>query len=260
GREFSHALLASVVPQPEAGLRSALDRLVGAGRLFRGGVPPHATYLFKHALVQDAAYGTLLREPRRTLHARIAEIIESEFAESAESRPELLARHWTEAGVIDKAADLWGKAAQRSRAQSGLVEAVGQLTRPFDHIAVLAATPALRREQIKLQVALANALMHVKGYAAPETKAADEQARVLVEHAEALGETPDDPLAVFSVLYGPWATSYVAFNGDIMRELASAFHDACRKAMSDSPAHDRTSHGGSFLAVYRRDRAKPRSP
>src|SRR5262249_56458854 len=78
GREFSHALLASVVPQPEAGLRLALDRLIGAGLLFRRGMPPHATYLFKHALVQDAAYGMLLRETRRTLHARIAETIESE--------------------------------------------------------------------------------------------------------------------------------------------------------------------------------------
>jgi tetratricopeptide (TPR) repeat protein len=234
GREFSHALLASVVPQPEAELRSALDRLIAAGLLFRRGMPPHATYLFKHALVQDAAYGTLLREPRRTLHARIAETIESEFADSAESRPELLARHWTEAGVIEKAADLWGKAGLRSLAQSALVEAVEQLTRALDQIATLPATPALRREQIKLQVALANALMHVKGYAAPETKAA-EQARVLVEHAEALGETPEDPLAAFSVLYGPWATSYVAFNGDAMRELAARFMTLAEKQGATVP-------------------------
>jgi class 3 adenylate cyclase/predicted ATPase len=235
GREFSHALLASVVPQPEAGLRSALDRLTAAGLLFRRGMPPHATYLFKHALVQDAAYGTLLREPRRTLHARIAETIESEFAESAESRPELLARHWTEAGLIEKAADLWGKAGQRSLAQSALVEAVEQLTRALDQIATLSATPALRREQIKLQVALANALMHVKGYAAPETKAAAAQARMLVEHAEALGETPEDPLAVFSVLYGPWATSYVAFNGDMMCELAARFMSLAEKQGATVP-------------------------
>jgi class 3 adenylate cyclase/predicted ATPase len=235
GREFSHALLASVVPQPEAGLRSALDRLIAAGLLFRRGVPPHVTYLFKHALVQDAAYGTLLREPRRTLHARIAETIESEFADSAESRPELLARHWTEAGVTEKAADLWGKAGQRSLAQSALVEAVEQLTRALDQIATLSATPALRREQIKLQVALANALMHVKGYAAPETKAAAEQARVLVEQAEALGETPEDPLAAFSVLYGPWATSYVAFNGDVMCELAARFMTLAEKQGSTVP-------------------------
>ena len=97
------SLLAAVVREPEAELGSALDRLIAAGLLFRQGVPPHATYLFKHALVQDAAYGTLLREPRRALHARIAEILESQFAEIAESQPELLARHCTEAGLIEKA-------------------------------------------------------------------------------------------------------------------------------------------------------------
>ncbi|MEA2782731.1 MAG: hypothetical protein QOK29_4275, partial [Rhodospirillaceae bacterium] len=95
GREFSHALLASVVRRPEAELGSALDRLIAAGLLSRLGVPPHASYLFKHALVQDAAYGTLLREPRRALHARIAESLESQFAETAESRPEMLAHHCT---------------------------------------------------------------------------------------------------------------------------------------------------------------------
>ena len=100
GREFSHALLAAVVRKPEMDLNAALDRLVQSGLLFRQGVPPHATYLFKHALVQDAAYGTLLREPRRALHARIAEVLESQFAEIVESQPELLARHCTEARLI----------------------------------------------------------------------------------------------------------------------------------------------------------------
>ena len=123
GREFSHALLAAVVRKPETELGSALDRLIAAGLLFRQGVPPHATYLFKHALVQDAAYGTLLREPRRALHARIAETLESQFAEIAESQPELLARHCTEAGQIEKAASSWGKAGQRSLERSALVEA-----------------------------------------------------------------------------------------------------------------------------------------
>ena len=154
GREFSHALLAAVVRKPEAELASALDRLIAAGLLFRQGVPPHASYLFKHALVQDAAYGTLLREPRRALHARIAETLESQFAEIAENQPELLARHCTEAGLIEKAAGLWGKAGQRSLERSALVEAVEQLTRALDQIAALPATPALRREEIKLQVAL----------------------------------------------------------------------------------------------------------
>ena len=172
GREFSHALLAAVVRKPEAELASALDRLIAAGLLFRQGVPPHATYLFKHALVQDAAYGTLLREPRRALHARIAETLESQFTDIAESQPELLARHCTEAGLIEKAVGLWGKAGQRSLERSALVEAVEQFTRALDQIATLPSTPALRREQIKLQVALITPLIHVKGYAAPETKAA----------------------------------------------------------------------------------------
>src|SRR4029077_7280370 len=105
GREFSQALLASVVRQSEAELQLALDRLIAAGLLFRQGVSPHATYLFKHAPVQDAAYGPLLREPRRALHARIAAALESEFADISEVQPELLAHHCSEAGQIEKAAD-----------------------------------------------------------------------------------------------------------------------------------------------------------
>jgi predicted ATPase len=158
GREFSHALLAAVVRKPEAEMATALDRLIAAGLLFRQGVPPHATYLFKHALVQDAAYGMLLREPRRALHARIAETLEGRFADIAETQPELLARHCTEAGLIEKAAGLWGKAGQRSLTRSALVEGAEQLKRALDQIATLPATPALRREEIKLEVAFANVL------------------------------------------------------------------------------------------------------
>jgi class 3 adenylate cyclase len=118
GREFSHALLASVARRPEAELESALERLIAASLLFRQGAPPRATYLFKHALVQDAAYGTLLREPRRAFHARITEAIENQFPEIIERQPELLARHGTEAGLIEKAAHLWGRAGQLSAARS----------------------------------------------------------------------------------------------------------------------------------------------
>jgi predicted ATPase len=223
GREFSYALLAAVVPKPEAALQSALNRLIAAGLLFRQGVPPHATYLFKHALVQDAAYGTLLREPRRALHARIAETLDSQFREIAESQPELLARHCTEAGLVDKAVSYWSKAGQRSLARSALAEAMEQLTRALEHLASLQATPAHRREQIRLQVTLINPLMQVKGYAAPETKAALSQARLLIHQSEALGEPLDDPLLLFSVLYGFWVANYVAFNGGVMRGLAADF-------------------------------------
>ena len=158
GREFSHALLGAVIPKPEADLRWALDRLIDAGLLFRQGVPPHATYLFKHALVRDAAYGTLLREPRRALHARIAETLEGQFADIAERQPELLARHYTEAGLIEKAVSFWRTAGQRSLARSALLEGAEQIKRALDQIATLPATPDLRREEIKLHIAFGNAL------------------------------------------------------------------------------------------------------
>ena len=221
GREFSHSLLASVVSKPETELRSALDRLIAAGLLFRQGVPPYASYLFKHALVQDAAYGTLLREPRRALHARIAETLERDFSDIAENQPEILARHCTEAGLIEKAAGLWGKAGQRSLERSALVEAAEHLTRALDQIATQPGTPALRREQIKLQVGLMNTLMHTKGHAAQETRAAAERAHLLIKNAEALGESPEDPLLTFSVLWSFWVANFGAFNGDVVRELAS---------------------------------------
>jgi predicted ATPase len=223
GRDFSYALLALVARIPEAELGSALDRLIAAGLLFRQGVPPHATYLFKHALVQDEAYGTLLREPRRELHARIAETIESKFAEVAESQPEILARHYAETSLTEKAASLLGKAGQRSLERSALVEAAEQLTRALAQIATLPATPALRRQEINLQVALITPLLHVKGYAAPETKAAAERARLLIEQAEAVGEPPDNSLPMFSALYGIWVANLVAFNGTMLRTLAARF-------------------------------------
>jgi hypothetical protein len=124
GREFSHAVLAAVTSKPEAELQSALDRLIAAGLLFRQGVPPHATYLFKHALVQDAAYGTLLREPRRVTHARIAETLRTQFAEIAENQPELLGRHFSEAGLLYQAIGYLQMAGERAVKRSANREAV----------------------------------------------------------------------------------------------------------------------------------------
>ena len=223
GREFSHALLAAVVLKPEAELQSALDRIVAAGLLFQQGVPPHATYLFKHVLVQDAAYGTLLREPRRALHARIAETLERQFVDNAESQPELLARHCTEAGLIEKAAALWGKAGQRSLQRSALVEAVAQFKRTLGLLGTLPGSAAVRREQIKIRIGLVNAVMHAHGHGARETKEALDQARLSIERVEALGEPLDDPLALFSVLYGFWVANLVAFDGSVIRDLSAQF-------------------------------------
>jgi class 3 adenylate cyclase len=120
GRDFSYGLLCAVVGKPEPELVWALDRLIATGLLFRHGVAPHATYLFKHALVQDAAYGTLLRERRRALHRRIAETLESRFTDIAENQPEVMARHFSEAGLVEQAAKFWTKGAERSLARSAL--------------------------------------------------------------------------------------------------------------------------------------------
>jgi predicted ATPase len=146
--------LQAVVRKPEGELRSALDRLLAAGLLFRQGVPPHATYLFKHALVQDAAYGTLLREPRRALHALIAETLESQFDEVGESQPELLARHCTEAGWIEKAVAYWGRAGRQSLARSAMIEAIVQTRKGLDLLAHLPKEPERWRQELDLQKVL----------------------------------------------------------------------------------------------------------
>ena len=251
GREFSHALLTEVARKREAELGTALYRLMAAGLLFRQGVPPQASYLFKHALVQDAAYGTLLRERRRALHVRIAEALESQFAEIAETQPELLARHYTEAGQIEKAAGLWGKAGQRSLERSALVEAVAQLRRALAQIAALPITHALRREQIKLQVALASTLFHVKGYTSPETIAAFELADTMIERAEALGERPEgeDALLRFSVLYGQWTGNFTAGNFARAAEIAKQFLAVAEKQTLSAPLLMGAPNDGVTLAI-----------
>jgi predicted ATPase len=258
GREFSHSLLVAVVRKPEVELNSALDRLIAAGLLFRQGVPPNATYLFKHVMVQDAAYGTLLREPRRALHAHIAHTLETQFAETTESQPELLARHCTEAGLIGKAANLWARAGQRSLERSALGEASEQLRRALELIATLPSTPEIRREQIKLQVALITQLIHVKGYSALETKTAVEQSRQLIEQAEARGEAPEDSLLFLSTLYGAWAANFVAFNGKTCSNLATQFLAVADKQATTSGrlvAHRMMGHtlvlGGDFAQARR---------
>jgi len=184
GRRFSHELISAVATVPRSDIEDALGQLVGAGLIWRRGIPPDAEYTFKHALIQDAAYNTLLRESCRAVHSRIAEVLESQFPDIADGQPELLAHHYTEAGRIDRAADLWGKAGQQSLTRSAMREAVAQLTRALHQIETSPDTTARRAKQIKLQMALANALMHARGYAAPETNSALDQLRALVERAQ----------------------------------------------------------------------------
>ena len=221
GRGFSYGLLRALAGMEDAPLQAGLERLAEADILLVQGVPPESDYRFKHSLIQDAAYEHLLKSRRQVLHRRFAEVLRDNLAATASVEPELVAHHFSQAGLAEAAVEWWAKAGQRSLERSALVEATAQLTRALDQIATLPATLTLRREQIKLQVALITPLLNVKGAAAPETKAAAERARLLIEQAEALGEPPEDPLLLFSVLYGFWVANIVAFNGDVTRELAA---------------------------------------
>jgi len=235
GREFSHLLLETVAGKSPAELETALGRLISAGLLFRQGVPPHANYVFKHALVQDTAYSTLLREHRRALHGKIVDALECRFADTVERQPELLAFHCTEANLVEKAARLWAKAGQRSLERAALPEAAEQLGRALSQIAALPSTPALRREEIKLQVALITPLMHFRGYGAEETRAATLRARALIEEAEARGEAPEDPLLLLSVLYSIFVANYNSFNASIVRESAAQFLKLAEEQQAATP-------------------------
>jgi class 3 adenylate cyclase/predicted ATPase len=235
GRGFSYGLLRAVAGMEDTPLQMALERLAEADILLVQGLPPDADYRFKHALIQDAAYENLLKSRRQVLHGRVGETLRDKFAGTAAAEPELLAHHFTQAGMTEAAIEWWGKAGQRSLERSALVEAVEQFTRALDQIVTLPATPALRREQIKLQVALLTPLVHVKGWAAPEAKAAVEQARLLLEQADALGETPEDPLQLFEVLYGAFVANVMAFNADVSRDIAAHVLELAEKQSASFP-------------------------
>jgi predicted ATPase len=235
GRDFSYSLLRIVAGLEDAKLQAALEKLAEADILLVQGLPPESDYRFKHALIQDAAYENLLKSRRQVLHRRVAETLRDKFAGFAAAEPELLAHHFTQAGMAEAAIEWWGKAGERSLQRSALVEAVEQFTRALDQIATLPGTPAQRRAQIKLQVALITPLVHVKGYTAQETKAAIERARLLIEQAEALGEPPEDPLLLFSMLYGVFASSVGAFNGDVLRDVTAHILQLAEKQRASFP-------------------------
>ena len=181
GREFTHALLAATVRKPEAELAPALDRLTQSGLLFRQGVPPHATYQFKHALVQDAAYSMLVRNRRQQLHARIAATMEDQFPEIANAQPEVLARHCAEAGSLEKAIGYWLKAGQQAIARWAMTEAVAQFRRGLCLLSGMPDDVTRHEQELGLQIELGHALFATKGYAAPESGEAFARARQLCE-------------------------------------------------------------------------------
>jgi predicted ATPase len=180
GRSFSHELISAVAQMPQQKLDEALEQLASAGLIFRRGTPPDAEYTFKHALVQDAAYSTLLRSRRQQLHARITSTLESQFPDIVAAKPQLLAQHSAEAGLNEKAISYCLKAGQQAIAHSAMAEAVAQLLKGLD---LLAALPEALRQQpeLDLRIALGPALAATKGYAAPDVAETFARARALAE-------------------------------------------------------------------------------
>ena len=179
GREFDHELLAAVVPLPEADLAAALDRLVEAELVFRRGISPAVTYIFKHALVRDAAYQSLLRKRRQELHAKIALVLEADFPQTLESRPELVASHFDDAGLFEKAVSYWLQAGVLAAGRSSNVEAIAHLRSGLTSLEALPLDKSRSRLELSLLLALGGPLLFTKGYASREAELVYQRAREL---------------------------------------------------------------------------------
>jgi predicted ATPase len=170
GREFSHELLVAVVDRPEPQLFAALDELVSSELVLRRGVPPDATYSFKHALVQDAAYQSLLKSKRQQLHARIAEALEQGFRDIGETRPEILAQHLTDAGLVERAIPYWRRAGERAAGRSANLEAIAHLNKGLELLGPLPNTSEHLDEEFALRMAIGGPLIATEGYTVPEVE------------------------------------------------------------------------------------------
>ena len=197
GREFAYDLLQAVSPWDEATLQRGLQQLVEAEFLYQQGLPPQATYTFKHALIQDVAYQSLLRSTRQQHHQRIAQALEAQFPETVATQPELVAQHYTAAGCAEQAVLYWQRAGQQASDRSAHVEAVSHVTTGIALLQTLPETPARTQQALTLYIALGAALQVTKGQAAPEVEHAYTQARALCQQ---VGETP----ALVPVLFGLW--------------------------------------------------------
>ena len=197
GRQFSHELISAVAAMPRQQLDDALAQLVNAELIFRRGTPPDAEYTFKHALVQEAAYGTLLRSRRQQIHARIAATLEDQFPDIVMAQPALLARHCAEAGLAEKAVVYWLKAGRQALARSATTEAAAQLRKGLDALDGLPDGPGRRQQELDLQLALGYALIATKGHSAPEVGETFARARALAEQI-------DRPEYLGRVFFGQW--------------------------------------------------------
>jgi tetratricopeptide (TPR) repeat protein len=219
GREFSYPLLRAVAGRDEPALRAALAQLEEAELLFRSGAPPDARYTFKHALVQDTAYETLLKSRRQILHRQIADVLRGEFAAAAAAEPEFIAHHLTQAGLDEPAIEWWGKAGDQALRRSAFKEAAAHLGKAIalaDKLAATATSAVLASNRLHLQTSLGNALIWAKGQQAPETSAAFARARELASREEDASER-------FSAYYGLWVGHFNRCEPAPAREIAELF-------------------------------------
>jgi class 3 adenylate cyclase/predicted ATPase len=212
GREFSYELLQAVSPWDEDTLQRGLHQLVAAEFLYQQGLPPQATYRFKHALIQDAAYQSLLRSTRQLYHQRIAQVLEAHFPEIAQTQPEWLAHHYTQAGLTEQAVPYWRRAGQQASERSAYLEAISHCTTGIELLRTLPETHERTQHALTLHLALGAALLMTKGQAAPEVEHTYSRARELCQQ---VGETPE----LVQVLFGLWRFYLVRPQLHTAREL-----------------------------------------
>jgi predicted ATPase/class 3 adenylate cyclase/DNA-binding winged helix-turn-helix (wHTH) protein len=246
GREFSYEVIRAVSPVDEATLQQELARLVEAELLYQRGLPPQARYVFKHALIQEEAYQSLLRRTRQQYHQQIAQVLEARFLETRETQPELLAHHYTEAGLSAQALPYWQQAGQRAIERSAHLEAAQHLATGLELLATLPETPARAQQELGLQMALGPALMATKGNAAPEVEQTYARARALCAQ---VGETPQ----LFSVLRG--LCRFYSNRGALptARELGEQLNRLAQRTAEPArllEAHDALGHTLFFLGEY----------
>ena len=247
GRSFSHELISAVAQVPRQKLDDALEQLVHAELIFRRGSPPHAEYTFKHALVQDAAYSTLLRSRRHQLHGHITAILEAHFPEIVQTQPEVLARHSAEAVLAEKAAGYCLKAGQQAMARWAMTEAVAQLRRGLEFLSGIPDETLRNERELDLQIMLGQALVATKGYGADEPAQTYARARELCQQL-------NRPAQLGQVLWGHWVFCHVRaeleqaeeYSG-AMRQLGDAQNDPMWKCFASAYSADTCSYLGKFM-------------
>jgi predicted ATPase len=222
GREFSYELLRAVAPLHEPTLQHGLAQLVKAELLYQWGLPPLAQYVFKHALIRDAACQSLLRSTRQQYHQRIAQVLAEQFSETTETQPELLAYHYTEAGLYNQALDYWQRAGQRAMSRSAYMEAVAHLTKGLEVLNTLPDTSMRAQCELNLRLALGRGLIITKGYAAPEVEHVYTRAYTLCQQIE-------DVPQLFNALRGLWNFYIARAQLQTAQELGMQLLDLARR-------------------------------